>query len=245
MLNQNFNNPNPTDLWVKLIFSFSYLLTYVYVSSTCTLSCSELGKEKITLNKLSFPACVSSVLHFMFSFSPKSCYSCSALYTNLQFRLSSNPWFIPAHSPSLSSQIYHLKQLHHYSSEHLCPPPYSRSPSLSSSTSTSSSTSSFFTSCWYSPSLWPSGEECCQYILWALVAAYLLLFFTSSFLVLFSDHPNTCHCGFHHTSTHGPSPQNGVPLPSLGPTNTQCKSPFSDSLRNHSVLVLSLSKCAG
>ncbi|KAG8006321.1 Calcium/calmodulin-dependent protein kinase type II subunit beta, partial [Nibea albiflora] len=89
--------------------------------------------------------------------------------------------------PSTDPQIYYLKDLVHSISRR----PPSPSSSFSSSSSSSSSSPS---SCWYSPSVWPSREECCQYILGALVTAYLLLFFTSSFLVFFFDHPATCHC---------------------------------------------------
>lgn len=124
------------------------------------------------------------------------------------------------HSPSSSPKIYHLSQLQHGSFDHLSSSA-SRSASISSFTSSSSSSS-----CWYSPSVWPSAEECCHYILWALVGGYLLLFFTSSFLALFSDHSTTCHCGPHQTSTHGPNPQKGETLPIQGPADFQCKSQF-------------------
>ncbi|TKS92585.1 Calcium/calmodulin-dependent protein kinase type II delta 2 chain [Collichthys lucidus] len=126
---------------------------------------------------------------------------------------------VRAHSPSADPQIYHLKDLVHSISRQ----PPSPSSSFSSSSSSSSSSPSSSSSCWYSPNVWPSREECCQYILWALVTAYLLLFFTSSFLVFFFDHPATCHCDPHHTPTQGPGPQLGVPLPSPGPTNSQSR----------------------
>lgn len=125
-----------------------------------------------------------------------------------------------ANKPSSNPQIYHLKNIDH-STFHRPPSP---SPSLASSSSSSLSSLVSSTSCWYSPSVWPSGEECCQYILWALVAAYLLFFFTSSFLVFVSDHPTTCHSGPHHTPMQGPSPQPGVSFPSQAPTDSQCKS---------------------
>ncbi len=123
------------------------------------------------------------------------------------------PDFMLAQPPTSKSKIYHLKHLDHFTS---------RRPSSPSSFSSSSSSSSSF--CWYFPSVWPNGEECCQYILRALVAVYLLLFFTSSFLVFFFDHPTTCHCEPHHTPTQGPSPQHGVPPPNLGTTDSHCKS---------------------
>uniref|UniRef100_A0AAZ3QGU3 calcium/calmodulin-dependent protein kinase n=1 Tax=Oncorhynchus tshawytscha TaxID=74940 RepID=A0AAZ3QGU3_ONCTS len=55
-----------------------------------------------------------------------------------------------------------------------------------------SSSSSSSSSCWYSPSVWPSREELCHYVLRALVTCYLLLLFTSFFVVLFSVHPAVC-----------------------------------------------------
>ncbi|XP_047194670.1 calcium/calmodulin-dependent protein kinase type II delta 1 chain isoform X4 [Hippoglossus stenolepis] len=108
---------------------------------------------------------------------------------------------VRAHSPSSRPPIYHLKHLDHSSS-------HSHSSSSSSSSSSFSSSS-----CWYSPSVWPSGQEFVQYILLALVAAYLLLFFIFSFLVFFSDQPTICYCGPHQTPTQGPGPQHGLPLP--------------------------------
>lgn len=168
-------------------------------------------------------SCFAS-LNFMFS-----CHPCYVHYANLHFFPSIHffvflwtPCFISAHSSSPSPQIYHLKDLDHSTSHR---------PSSPSSSSSSSSAS--ISSCWYSPSVWPSGEECYQYILWALVAVYLLLFFTSTFLVFFSDHPTTCHCGPHHNPTRGPGPQHGVPLPSMGSNDSQCKSISQCLGRNH------------
>ncbi|CAB1429017.1 unnamed protein product [Pleuronectes platessa] len=120
---------------------------------------------------------------------------------------------VRAHSPSSRPPIYHLKHLDHSSSH-----------SHSSSSSSSSSSSFSSSSCWYSPSVWPSGQEIVQYILLALVAAYLLLFFIFSFLVFFSDQPTICYCGPHQTPTQGPSPQHGLPLP----TKSQCKFQFAE-----------------
>lgn len=178
----------------------------------------QLLKDLRGLNKLSFPACCSFILHFMFSFSPFHVFLSFPLHPLYQsislhpsFPLHSSD-FISAHSCSSNPEIYHLKHLDHSTSHR---------PSSPSSFSSSSSSFSF---CWYFPSVLPSGEECCQYILWALVAVYLLLFFTSSFLVFFSDHPTTCHCNPHHTPMQGPSPQPGVPLPNRGTTDSQCKS---------------------
>lgn len=164
-------------------------------------------------------SCMLSIYtSFMFSFSPFHVFLSFLLHPLYQppsfhptFCLPP-PRFISAKSPPSNPEIYHLKHLNHYTSDR---------PSCPSSLSSSSSSFSF---CWYFPSVWPSGEECCQYIMWALVAVYLLLFFTSSFLVFFSDHPTTCHCGPNHTPTQGPSPQLGVPLPGLGPIDSQCKS---------------------
>lgn len=86
-----------------------------------------------------------------------------------------------------------------------------------------SSFSSSSSSCWYSPSVWPSREELCHYVLRALVACYLLLLFTSFFVVLFSVHP-AAHCGPYHTHTQGPQPRHPLgPLPSPGPSDMQCK----------------------
>uniref|UniRef100_A0A3P8P9C1 calcium/calmodulin-dependent protein kinase n=1 Tax=Astatotilapia calliptera TaxID=8154 RepID=A0A3P8P9C1_ASTCA len=121
---------------------------------------------------------------------------------------------VRAPSPCPSLQIYHLKHLdpftsHLPSSSCLLPTPC-LSCSLSSSSSASSSSSSV-SSCWFSPSVWPSGEECCQYILRALAAAFVLLFFTSSFMILFTDHHTMCHCG-PQTCSQDPGPQSGVPL---------------------------------
>lgn len=173
----------------------------------------------------------------VFSFSPFHVFLSFLLRPLCQFTCthpssSGTPWFISAHFPSFSPQIYHLKNLDHSTS-------HQPSPSSSSSSSSSS-----FPSCWYFPSVWPSCEECCQYILWALVAAYLILFFTSSFLVFFSDHPTTCHCGPHHTPTQGPGPHLQVPPPSLGPTDSQCKS-ISLCLGRYCSLSISLKKCRG
>lgn len=134
------------------------------------------------------------------------------------------PCFVsPAPSPSLSPKIFHLKNLENADSNRQSRSP---SPTHSASSSSSSLSSSSFSSGWYSPSVWPSCEECCHYILRALVATYLLLFFASSFLVFFSDHPATCHHGPHHTLTQGPAPHLGVPRPSMDPTDSQCKSVF-------------------
>ena len=86
-----------------------------------------------------------------------------------------------------------------------------------------SSSSSSSSSCWYSPSVWPSREELCHYVLRALVTCYLLLLFTSFFVVLFSVHP-AAHCGPYHTHTQGPQPRHPLgPLPSPGPSDMQCK----------------------
>lgn len=125
------------------------------------------------------------------------------------------PSFNQARSPCSRHHIYHLRHLHHSATQQ----PSSPSPPHSPSSSFSSSSSS----CWYSPSVWPSGEECNQYILWALMAAYLLLFVTSCFLVFFSDHTTTCHCSPHNTPTEGAGPQQSVPLPNQGPSGSQCK----------------------
>lgn len=121
------------------------------------------------------------------------------------------PCFILALSPSLSPQIFHLRKTDH-STFH-----WPSSPSCSSASSSSSS-------CWYSPSVWPSAEVCCQYMLRSLVAAYLLLIFTSSFLVFLSDHPTTCHCGHRHTPMQGPDPHLRAPPSNLAPNSSQCKS---------------------
>lgn len=152
-----------------------------------------------------------SFCHFILSFHSR-CIHCTNLYPSICPFFCLPLGFISAHSPSSKPEIYHLKHLNHSTSHQPSPP---------SSFSSSSSSISF---CWYFPSVLPSGEECCQYILWALVAVYLLLFFTSSFLVFFFDHPTICHCDPHHTPTQGPSPQPEVPPPSPGTADSQCKS---------------------
>lgn len=169
---------------------------------------------------LSFPACLSSSVFFIFLF--------SFLHLILLFTPPpSSDFSISAPSPCPSPQIYHLKHLdpftsHLPSSNCLLP-----TPCLSCSLSSSSSASSFsssISSCWYSPSVWPSGEECCQYILRALAAAFVLLFFTSSFLIFFTDHHTMCHCGPRQTCSEDPGPQNGVPLSNCASIDSQCKS---------------------
>ncbi|CAB1345063.1 unnamed protein product, partial [Coregonus sp. 'balchen'] len=69
--------------------------------------------------------------------------------------------------------------------------------------------------------VWPSREELCHYVLRALVACYLLLLFTSFFVVLHSVHP-AAHCGPYHTHTQGPLHPLG-PLPSPGPSDMQSR----------------------
>lgn len=133
---------------------------------------------------------------------------------SISFSLSSLLYihFIPSSSalyPCSSHQIYHLKHLK-----------YSASPPLLSHSSSSSCSS---TSCWYFSSLWPSGDECSQYILWSLMTAYLLLSIASVFLVFFSDHLTACHCDHQYTPTTGTGPQHRAPQADQGPTNSHCK----------------------
>lgn len=182
------------------------------------------------MNKLSFPACFSChVFPFLhlnsFPLCPL-CHTSPSIHPSI-FLCRTLPCFVsPAPSPSFSPKIFHLKNLENAASHQ-----QSRSPSPTHSASSSSSlSSSSFSSCWYSPSVWPSCVECCHYILRALVATYLLLFFASSFLVFFSDPPATCHHGPHHTLTQGPAPHLGVPRPSMDPTDSQCKSVSPPSL---------------
>lgn len=197
-------------------YSYSYFHPWTFSYAVC----SQLVGDFRALNKSSFPACFTCNLHFMFSF---FFHFIHAALTILFIHPLIHPFIfsssapldthcsILASAPSSNPNIYHLNHLDSY---------HSTSPQPSSRSSSSASSSS----CWYSPSDWPSGEECRQYIQWTLVAACLLLFFSSSFLVIFSDRLTTCHCDIRHTPTQGPGPQHGVPHPSMGPTDSQCKS---------------------
>lgn len=165
-----------------------------------------------------------SVLFFVFLFSIAFFLS---FLSHLSHFIPSFNFSISAHSPCPSPKIYHLKCIDPFTSHWTSPPCLFPTPCLSCSLSSSSSASSFsssFSSCWYSPSVWPSAEECCQYILWVLVPAFMLLFFTSSYLIFFTDHHTICHCGPHQTPTLGPGSQRRVPLHTGDPTDTQCKS---------------------